>query len=82
MKIISGFTMTGHLSIFDQASGYKIHNTVFTDIPLLFIFLFHAAYGILKIYMPKRNEKKIRAFIITNILALLIFLAAMAAIYI
>jgi succinate dehydrogenase/fumarate reductase cytochrome b subunit len=81
LKIISGYIITGNLSLLNQESGYKIHYAMWLDIPLVLIFTFHAAYGILKIYIPKSNEKKKKAFVITSVLALLVFAASMIFIY-
>jgi len=68
--------------LFNQTLGYKIHYSIWIDIPLIFLFIFHAAYGILKITMPKNNQKKPAAFLIANCGAMALFIAAMLFIYI
>ena len=81
LKIISGYAIVGNLAILNPETGYHIHYALWIDIPLMLIFIFHAAYGILKINIPKNNEKKRKAFIITNCLALLVLTVAMIGIY-
>jgi len=58
-------------------SGYRLipfrHVTVWVDIPLVFFFIFHASYGLLKIRMV-RLQKKNQAFLFTNIIGGFIFL--------
>ena len=62
LKILSGYGLIDF-----------VHVTVWVDIPLIFFFVFHASYGILKILMP-RIKRKWQAFFITNLIGLIIFL--------
>ena len=82
LKILSGYAINGFLSFFSQSSGYKIHYARWIDIPLIFLFIFHASYGILKIVIPKNNKKNQTVFLITNCVAMVLFLTAMLFIYI
>jgi succinate dehydrogenase/fumarate reductase cytochrome b subunit len=81
LKMISGYSIAGNLSIFDPSVGYRIHYATWVDIPLLFLFTFHALYGILKVSMTQGITKKPWAFIVTTLLGFVIFSISLVMIY-
>ncbi len=79
-KILSGFMMTGKIGS-SAENGYLLHFANWVDIPLIFFFILHSFYGLVKIFIKpqKRNHKGV--FIFVNIVALIIFLVAILFIY-
>jgi succinate dehydrogenase/fumarate reductase cytochrome b subunit len=81
IKLISGYSITGHMTLINQTFGYRIHYASWIDIPLVCLFIFHTAYGFLKIGMPKRNEWKEMAFILTNCAAIVVCVLFIVFVY-
>lgn len=82
LKILSGYTMGGHNAPISAEAAYKIHFSPWVDIPLLFLAVFHASYGILKIMLAGKIKNKDRTFVMTNVLAFLVLFVAILFIYI
>ncbi len=80
VKLLTGFRLTGAIGFPAQALAGRLHFSDLVDAPLMFFFIFHASYGLLKILMPKITRKA-RAFLFTNIVASLVFLTGIAFIY-
>lgn len=81
LKMISGYSIAGNLSIFDPSVGFKIHYAKWVDVPLLFLFTFHALYGILKILMTKGVTNRPMAFVVTTLLGFVFFSMSIVIIY-
>jgi succinate dehydrogenase/fumarate reductase cytochrome b subunit len=82
LKLLSGFIIAGDLDILNLSTGYRIHYAKFVDIPLIFFFIFHALYGILKIIMSRGIRNKMMAFTVTTIFGIVIFIISVIYIYI
>jgi succinate dehydrogenase/fumarate reductase cytochrome b subunit len=74
-KLISGFRLAGAIGFPGEAAANRMHFARWVDVPLVFFFVFHAAYGILKAIMARGIQKKVRAFTAATAAALLIFAA-------
>jgi succinate dehydrogenase/fumarate reductase cytochrome b subunit len=74
IKLLSGFVLSGKIQLLNEKSASWMHFSKWVDLPLLFFFLFHAAYGVLKIAMSKGIQNKDRALILTNVIAGVLFL--------
>jgi hypothetical protein len=80
LKLISGFRLAGAIGFPAEAAAGRMHFSAWVDAPLMFFFIFHAAYGILKILMPKISRKA-GAFLFASIAAFLVFLTSILSIY-
>jgi succinate dehydrogenase/fumarate reductase cytochrome b subunit len=74
-KILSGFTLSGSITLFSERLASQLHYSRWIDIPLLFGFLFHALYGIVKIGSARIARKNL-FFWIMSVLGILLFLAS------
>jgi len=81
IKIISGFRLSGAFGFPGEAAANRMHFSGWVDVPLLFFFIFHSTYGILKVWMSRGSSRKARAFVIANIAAFFIFLSFLALAY-
>jgi hypothetical protein len=72
-KLISGYRLTGAIGLPKEATANWMHFSEWVNAPLVFFFLFHASYGVLKVLMSRGVQKKVRAFLIANMVAFLIF---------
>jgi succinate dehydrogenase/fumarate reductase cytochrome b subunit len=72
LKIVTGFTSTGAFRLFSEETAIRLHAALWTDIPLVLLFVFHSSYGILKMAMARGIRNKPRALALTNIAAGLI----------
>ena len=81
LKIISGYIISGALAPFDISKAYLIHYAKWVDIPLLFLFIFHAIYGILKGVTKFRTRNKPSVFWLTTLLATVLFTIMIVFIY-
>ncbi|MBN1895315.1 hypothetical protein JW906_12510 [bacterium] len=75
-KILSGFSLAGSVSLFSERLASQLHFSRWVDIPLLFGFLFHAVYGIVKIASARMSRKAL-FFWIMSVLGLLLFIASL-----
>ena len=80
-KLISGFRLSGAIGLPREAMANWMHFSNWVNAPLVFFFLFHAAYGVLKVLMSRGVQKKVRAFAIANTIAFLIFLTYIVFVY-
>jgi len=74
-KLLSGFSLSGSVTLFSERLASQLHYSRWIDIPLLFGFLFHAVYGIVKIGSARIDRKGL-FFWIMSMLGLLLFLAS------
>jgi succinate dehydrogenase/fumarate reductase cytochrome b subunit len=74
-KLISGFRLSGSIGLPKEATANWMHFSDWVNTPLVFFFLFHASYGVLKVLMSRGVQKKVRAFVIANAVALLLFVS-------
>lgn len=81
LKLISGFSIAGNLELFAQKTGYRIHYAQVVDIPLLFCFIMHAAYGILKGLWARVSLNKQSSALITTVVGFLVFALSILFIY-
>ena len=81
LKMLSGYSMTGQMGVFVQEVGYRIHFSAWVDAPLLFLFTFHALYGILKILLSAGLKNKKGAFLIVNVMGAVLFVLSILFIY-
>jgi succinate dehydrogenase/fumarate reductase cytochrome b subunit len=72
-KLLSGFRLVGAIPFPGETAANRLHFSPWVDIPLVFCFVFHSTYGILKVLMARGLQKKVRAFVIANAVALAIF---------
>ena len=82
LKIISGYAGEGNVVFISPQTGYLIHASAWVDVPLLFLFILHAAYGILKNITRFETRNKPVVFWTTTILALIVFFVAVCFIFI
>ncbi|MBN1782944.1 hypothetical protein JW948_17555 [bacterium] len=80
LKILSGFVIAGRIQLFGASAGYRIHYAAWIDVPLLFLFIMHAMYGLLKI-VQGRITSKTAAFAVASISGVLLFLISLIFIY-
>jgi len=80
-KLISGFRLSGAIGFPSEAIANSMHFSHWVDIPLVFFFLFHAAYGVLKVLMARGVQKKVRAFVIANAIAFIIFVSCIVFVF-
>jgi len=80
VKMLSGLNFTGAIDIFDVRTASWFHFSKWIDIPLLFLFCFHAAYGLLRLFIGK-VQKKWLAFFIASGIALALFLTGAGVMY-
>jgi hypothetical protein len=72
IKILSGWSAVGY----PGKVPAQFHVTFWVDVPLLFLFILHALYGIFKIIQaPVKN--KVLLFMSLNILGLLLFIGSL-----
>jgi hypothetical protein len=79
-KLLSGLNLSGAMGILDARTAAWLHFSKWIDIPLLFLFCFHAAYGLLRLFISK-VQKKWLAFFIASGVALVLFLAEVGVMY-
>jgi succinate dehydrogenase/fumarate reductase cytochrome b subunit len=72
-KLLSGFRLAGEIHFPGEIAANRLHFSRWIDVPLIFFFLFHSAYGILKVLMSKGIQKKARAFLAANLVAIVLF---------
>jgi succinate dehydrogenase/fumarate reductase cytochrome b subunit len=72
-KLLSGFRLAGVIPFPAETAANRLHFSRWVDIPLVFCFVFHSTYGILKVLMSGGVKKKGRAFVIANAVALAVF---------
>ncbi|MBN2542647.1 hypothetical protein JXI42_07240 [bacterium] len=82
-KLVTGFSMTGHLEILESGISHSLHTSPFLDVPLVLLFTFHALYGILKGVLAKVDKSKQKAlFIIFNAVGVVIVVFSLLFIYV
>jgi succinate dehydrogenase/fumarate reductase cytochrome b subunit len=81
IKLISGFRLSGAIGFPSEAIANPMHFSHWVDVPLVFFFLFHSAYGVLKVLMAGGVQKKVRAFVIANAIAFFLFVSCIVVIY-
>jgi len=81
LKILSGYSAAGLLPVFSIRTGSMIHYAIWVDIPLLFLFLYHAVYGILKIVTKFNTRNKPSVFWLTTLVATFLFVVFVVLIY-
>jgi hypothetical protein len=72
-KLISGLRLSGAIHFPGESAANWMHFSHWVDVPLIFLFIFHSTYGILKMLMSRGVQKKVRAFVIANAVALVLF---------
>lgn len=82
LKILTGFSMIGKITIMDSSLSHSIHVNPWLDIPILFLFIFHALYGLFKIFsrIMERDKHKMLFFIL-NLLGIIILASSLVLIY-
>ena len=80
-KLVSGFALSGGLKGLDGATASWFHFSRWVDVPLVLLFLLHAAYGVLKIGLSKGIRRPTLALIVTNTVAGILFLLALAFVF-
>ena len=80
LKIVSGLSAAGQIMLLPVSGAYSLHLSAFLDTPLLFLFYFHALYGLFKIFQGK-IQKKVLIFWFTNVIGLLLFAWSILVIY-
>jgi succinate dehydrogenase/fumarate reductase cytochrome b subunit len=81
LKLVSGFRLSGAIGFPGESTANWMHFSRWVDIPLVFFFIFHATYGVLKVLMARGVQKKVRAFAIANAVAILLFLSCVVFVY-
>jgi succinate dehydrogenase/fumarate reductase cytochrome b subunit len=80
-KLVSGFRMSGAIDFPGEAIANRMHFSPWIDVLLVFFFIFHAAYGVLKMLMSRGVRKKARAFVTVNAVAFLLFACYIVFVY-
>ena len=81
VKLVSGFALSGGVKGLDGATASWFHFSRWVDVPLVFLFLMHAAYGVLKIRLSRGIRRPGLALILTNTVAGLLFLLTLAFVF-
>jgi succinate dehydrogenase/fumarate reductase cytochrome b subunit len=76
LKLFSGFEAHQKFGLIPSIQAMRWHTRAWIDLPLTFLFLFHASYGILKIFMVRGITKRVRAFALANLVPGLLFVLA------
>ncbi|MBN2103118.1 hypothetical protein JW835_03660 [bacterium] len=79
IKMWTGFAMVGTIQWIPRSQAYLIHFAVWIDIPLLFLFIGHAVYGLFNIIKTK-IENRVWLFWWMTCIGLLIFIASVMSI--
>lgn len=82
LKLFSGFEAHQKFGLVPGIQAVRWHTRAWVDLPLTFLFLFHASYGILKIFMVRGIKKRVRAFASANVVPGLLFVLTVLFIYI
>jgi succinate dehydrogenase/fumarate reductase cytochrome b subunit len=82
LKIVSGYSVAGDIDVLGHETAERIHFASWVDIPLLFLFVFHSCYGLLKILRQYFSGKQNLLFYIMTSLAIVLFVLAVIFIYI
>jgi hypothetical protein len=72
-KIVSGLRLAGATAFPAESTAQWMHFSRWIDAPLLFLFVFHSAYGIFKVLMARGIRNKVRVFAAVNLIALAVF---------
>lgn len=81
LKILSGYAVYGMPSIFSRSTGGAIHFARWVDIPLLFLFIYHAVYGVLKVFTKFNTRNKPVVFWLTTLVATFLFVILVLFVY-
>jgi succinate dehydrogenase/fumarate reductase cytochrome b subunit len=81
LKLLSGNAIAGFLNIFTQKTAYLIHYAKWIDIPLVFLFIFHSLFGLLKISFSSIVKNKVKGFYITLIIGCVLFILYILFVY-
>ncbi len=80
-KLFTGFESRGKFGLLPAAQAIRWHTPLFLDLSLTFLFLFHASYGIFKIFLVRGIAKQGRAFVLANLVPVIIFLLVSIFVY-
>jgi len=82
LKLFSGFESYQKFGLLPGVQALRWHTRVWIDLPLTLLFLFHASYGILKIFILRGIANRPRAFALANLLPGLLFLLILIFMYV
>lgn len=80
LKMISGFNAAGQIQWMPVSLAYRLHYAVWIDIPLMFLFIAHAFYGLYKMVQTQKTNR-VSLFWWTNGIILLVFALSALAFY-
>lgn len=80
VKLLSGLNLSGAIEILDARTASWLHFSKWIDTPLIFLFCFHASYGVLRIFISKIHKKWL-AFYVASGLALVLSLIGITVMY-
>jgi len=82
LKLFTGFESHQKFGLLSGIQALRWHTRAWIDLPLTFLFLFHASYGILKIFMVRGIANRPRAFALANLLPGFLFLLILVFVYV
>lgn len=82
LKLFSGFEVHQKFGLLLGKQAMRWHTRAWIDLPLIFFFLFHASYGIFKIFMVRGMASRGRAFVFASLVPGLLFFLAIFFIYV
>ena len=80
VKLLSGLNLAGAMEILNARTASWLHFSKWIDTPLIFLFCFHASYGVLRIFISKIHKKWL-AFSIASGIALILFAVVAGVMY-
>lgn len=82
LKILTGFAMVGKITIMKSSLAHSIHTHPLLDISILLLFVFHALYGLHKIFSPKIDRSKHKTLFVTlNIIGGIVIILSLLFVY-
>lgn len=74
LKLLTGFETQQKLGLLPGVLALRWHTRLWIDLPLTALFLFHASYGLFKIFLVRGIVNRARAFAFANVVPGLILL--------
>jgi len=81
MKLFTGFESREKFGLLPAIGAMRLHTLTWIDLSLTLLFLFHASYGIFKIFLVRGISKRARAFVLTNLVPGVLFLLVFLFVY-
>lgn len=81
IKLFTGFESRGELGFLSDIKAIRWHTLILVDLSLTFFFLFHASYGIFKIFLARGITHRSCAFLLANLVPGIFFLFVFIFVY-